>query len=301
MSSIALSKVLEVAENEVGYLEKRSNSNLDSKTGNAGSNNYTKYWRDLGYNGYQGQPWCQAFVDWCYMKAYGEKAAKRLLYQSAWEFYTPSGAGYFKNAGRWHSTPKAGDIIYFRNTQRICHVGIVRKVADGVVYTIEGNTSNGSSVVANGGGVCKKSYLVGNSRIAGYGRPAYTDVNTGSKTIARGQRNANKFLTSPTIATDGIAGPNTRRQCGRVLQHALNREYGCDLAVDGIVGEKTKAALKNRTIRKGDKSYLVLAAKILYQCAGKDKGLKYSRAYGSGLVKTAGKEKIVEKDLLSLL
>ena len=40
-------KVLEVAENELGYIEKATNSNLDSKTANAGSNNYTKYGRDL--------------------------------------------------------------------------------------------------------------------------------------------------------------------------------------------------------------------------------------------------------------
>lgn len=32
---------------EVGYLEKKSNSNLDSKTANTGSANYTKYWRDI--------------------------------------------------------------------------------------------------------------------------------------------------------------------------------------------------------------------------------------------------------------
>lgn len=36
-------KVIKVAENEVGYLEKKSNSSLNSKTANAGSANYTKY------------------------------------------------------------------------------------------------------------------------------------------------------------------------------------------------------------------------------------------------------------------
>ena len=40
-------KVIEIALKEVGYLEKRSNKNLNSKTANAGSNNYTKYWNDL--------------------------------------------------------------------------------------------------------------------------------------------------------------------------------------------------------------------------------------------------------------
>ena len=41
------SKVIEVALAEVGYLEKKSNKNLDSKTANAGSANYTKYGRDM--------------------------------------------------------------------------------------------------------------------------------------------------------------------------------------------------------------------------------------------------------------
>ena len=33
--------VIKVAESQIGYLEKKSNADLDSFTGNAGSNNYT--------------------------------------------------------------------------------------------------------------------------------------------------------------------------------------------------------------------------------------------------------------------
>ena len=40
-------KVLNIAEAEVGYLEKKTNADLDSKTKNAGYNNYTKYGRDM--------------------------------------------------------------------------------------------------------------------------------------------------------------------------------------------------------------------------------------------------------------
>lgn len=316
MAKYELSKVFEIADGEVGYLEKRSNSNLDSKTGNAGQNNYTKYWRDLGYSGYQGQPWCQAFICWLFLMAFGAEAGKKLLHMKRWEFYTPTASSLFKNAGQWHSSPKAGDIIYFRNSSRICHVGIVRKVADGTVYTIEGNTSNGSSVIANGGGVCKKSYSIGNSRIAGYGRPAYTDtkVSSGSSTgtssdkeiVRRGQRNANTFLKNhranpPQIEEDGVRGMQTRKQCVRVVQTALNLDNKAGLAVDGVIGPKTKAALKGKTIKKGDKKYLVVAAKILYQCNGRDKGLKYTRTFGNGLQNTAGKTKITESDFLALL
>ena len=66
----AIDKLIQIAKNEIGYLEKASNSQLDSKTANAGENNYTKYWRDIKPD-YQGQPWCAAFVSWCMMKAFG--------------------------------------------------------------------------------------------------------------------------------------------------------------------------------------------------------------------------------------
>ena len=41
------SKVIAVAMNEVGYLEKRTNAQLHDKTANAGTNNYTKYANDI--------------------------------------------------------------------------------------------------------------------------------------------------------------------------------------------------------------------------------------------------------------
>ena len=40
-------KVIDIALNEVGYVEKATNSNLDSKTGNAGSGNYTKICKEI--------------------------------------------------------------------------------------------------------------------------------------------------------------------------------------------------------------------------------------------------------------
>ena len=72
--------MIRVALAEEGYLEKRTNDMLESKTANAGSNNYTKFGRDMGCNG---QPWCDAFVDWCFKKAYGTS----IVYNSAaWRY-----------------------------------------------------------------------------------------------------------------------------------------------------------------------------------------------------------------------
>ena len=175
-------KLIAVAEAEVGYLEKKSNSQLDSKTGNAGSGNYVKYWRDMDKS-LQGEAWCGCFVNWCFFKAYGKDTAKKLTCGGLYDFYTPDMAQYYKDAGQWHTKPKKGDVIFFKNSERIYHTGIVYKVTGSTVYTIEGNTSSGSQVIANGGAVCKKSYSMSLERIAGYGRPIYGGVKleTGSK------------------------------------------------------------------------------------------------------------------------
>ena len=150
----AVDKLISIAKQEIGYLEKKSNKDLDSKTGNPGSNNFTKYARDL-YPSLQGQPWCDMFVDWCFVKA---------------------SAQYYKDKGQWGNEPSPGDQVFFRNAYRICHTGIVMKVTSDRVYTIEGNTSGASGVIANGGGVCEKSYNLSYSLISGYGKPRWSLV-----------------------------------------------------------------------------------------------------------------------------
>lgn len=174
-----MERVLNIAQNEIGYLEKASDYQLDSKEANAGKNNFTKYWRDLSPSS-QKNAWCQCFIDWCFEKAYGREMAKKLLCHgtNTWSYYTPYCSDYFKKKKQWHtSNPKRGDIIYFKNSKRICHVGIVTNVDSKSVYTIEGNTSSKSNtVVANGGGVHAKDYSLTNNRIAGYGRPDYSLV-----------------------------------------------------------------------------------------------------------------------------
>ena len=172
-----VSKVLKVAFDEVGYLEKKTNSKLDSKTDNAGYNNFTKYGRDLsaaiGSPYSNGVAWCDTFVDWCFVKAFGISEAKKLL--GGWSAYTPTSASYYKAAFRYYKkNPQIGDQIFFKNANGvICHTGLVYDVDSSKVYTIEGNTSSGCGVVANGGGVFKKSYSLSYSRIDGYGRPKY--------------------------------------------------------------------------------------------------------------------------------
>lgn len=180
-----INKLIEVATKEVGYLEKKSNKNLDSKTLNAGKNNYTKYARDLDsiknfYNGKkQGFAWCDVFVDWCFVQSFGVDRARELLLQPNKSL----GAGckysmnYYKKAKQLYDSPKKGDQIFFKSTSgSITHTGLVYKVDSTYVYTIEGNTSSGDDVVyANGGCVRKKKYKLTNKNIAGYGRPKYKE------------------------------------------------------------------------------------------------------------------------------
>ena len=183
--SYSIQKLIDVALDEVGYLEKGSKTNLDSKTGNAGSLNYTKYARDLAaisyFNGNkQGVAWCATFVAWCFVQAFGKQDALKLLCQPV-KAANNCGAGckyarnYFASKGQLNDAPKIGDVIFFYSSDKsqIAHTGLVYKVDSKKVYTVEGNTSGTSGVVANGGGVWKKSYSLGYKRIAGYGRPEY--------------------------------------------------------------------------------------------------------------------------------
>ncbi len=181
----AIERVIAAARAEVGYIEKASNAQLDDKTANAGKGNWTKYARDLDgighiYNGRKnGYDWCDVFVDWCFITTFGPEIGMKLLCQS------PDGLGagvkysaqYYQSKGRFKDeNPKPGDQIFFWDGKVWKHTGLVVEVKDGKVYTVEGNTTGASGVVANGGGVALKSYSLTSDSIAGYGRPDYSIV-----------------------------------------------------------------------------------------------------------------------------
>lgn len=176
-------KVIKIAKAEVGYLEKKSNKDLDSKTANAGKANYTKYGKWIGMNG---DYWCASFVCWCFYKAYGNDLGKKLLcgaYSAACEVIRKN----FINKKQYHTFitgAKPGDVIFFKGSRHsgANHIGLIYKVGDGKVYTIEGNTSGASGAIDNGGGVAKKSYKTSDIHVLGYGRPAY-DAILGKSTV----------------------------------------------------------------------------------------------------------------------
>ena len=191
----AITAVTVTAEAEVGYLEKASNSNLDSKTGNAGYNNYTKYWRDIAklglLKGTVSDPnfaggsmwyWCAAFITWCFIQVFGVDLTKTLLKHIP---FISCQTLADKAGGQLYSSPKVGDIVLFFNGSRFSHTGYVYKVEGGWFYTIEGNTNASKGVVPNGGGVNRKSYSISTYQKKGtkFFRPDYSlavDKNAGS-------------------------------------------------------------------------------------------------------------------------
>ena len=254
----ASEKVIAIARGELGYREKGSPAMLDDKTANAGSGNFTKYARDLDavsdfYNGLkQGYAWCDVFVDWCFYKAFGAERAKKLLCQPD----RSAGAGcaysaqYFERRGQFFSSgPQAGDQIFF-GPQGGTHTGLVVRVANGRVYTIEGNSADG---------VYERSYVLGAGNIYGYGRPDWSLVeqNPSQSPAERASSDVlpelDKGCTGETVRAaqllligrgfscgpDGADGDFGGKTLDAVLRY--QRQHG--LAADGVIGVKTWTAL----------------------------------------------------------
>lgn len=167
---ITSSKIISVAQGELGYMEKNNTSNLDDKAG-GGDRNFTKYARDVGHA--NGLAWCATFVVWVFQQAAGgdRTLASNTLY-GATTAACATNASKFKAAGKWlqpNQTPKPGDVIFYKKS----HTGVVVGVNGNTVYTIEGNTSGDNAIERNGGMVAMKTRTVGDAGILGWGS---TDV-----------------------------------------------------------------------------------------------------------------------------
>ena len=181
--SEAKAKLVAWANAQVGYAE--------------GTNNWNKYAEDLrlqqlyGWKA-QNQPWCDLFTDAAFINCFGLSAAAAMTYQ-------PIGAGsaacrysaqFFKNAGAWYDTPEIGDVIFFFYSGQINHQGIVVSVGNGLVATVEGNSSDM---------VARRSYSIGSGNIAGYGRPRWSVVADQSSDAAEDETPANPTADEPVV------------------------------------------------------------------------------------------------------
>lgn len=248
MAKCYAKNVIKVAEKYVGYLEKNSNSYLDDFKKNAGNKNYNRfaveYKKFTGLN-LQANAWCDIFCDTVFIEAFGIVNAKRLL--GGFNAYTPSSANLFKSMDRWYiSNPKIGDVIFFKNSERINHTGIVIDVSNTKVYTIEGNTSSGTEVIENGGGVFRKEYFLANQRIAGYGRPNY-DVE--AKPIVKPiVKKVNPYKQPINTVKNGMKGNDVSWVQFELLEAGIDTvlidKKIKKLKIDGDFGDITEAAVK---------------------------------------------------------
>lgn len=134
-----------------------------SQVGNVGGE---PYWSWYGFSGRV--EWCACFVSWCANECGYIDTGVIPKYAGC-----VNGVQWFKDRGQWldgSAEPATGMIIFFdwndENGQDGLsdHTGIVEKVENGRVYTIEGNS--GDSVRQN-------SYPVGHYEVLGYGCPDF--------------------------------------------------------------------------------------------------------------------------------
>lgn len=199
-------RVIATARAEIGYLEKASNAQLDSRIANAGDRNFTKYARDLDALGFydgkkNGYPWCDVFVDWCLVQTFGLEPALKMTGQKlgCYGAGCTMSASYYRAMGRFFkSDPQPGDQIFFSKDggKTSYHTGLVERVQGGRVFTIEGNTSSAEGVVENGGAVRDKSYSLNYARIGGYGRPDYSLIQGGEDMAMTQEQFDKMFRTS---------------------------------------------------------------------------------------------------------
>ena len=130
-----------------------------SQIGNVGG---APYWSWYGFN--SRVEWCACFVSWCANECGYIDSGVIPKFAGC-----VNGVQWFKDRGQWQDNdfePSAGQIIFFdwECDGEVDHVGIVEKVENGTVYTVEGNS----------GDSCRENhYAIGYYEILGYGMPQY--------------------------------------------------------------------------------------------------------------------------------
>ena len=205
-----------IALSQIGYQEGASDGQFAGMT--SGSNNFTEFNYNMGDFGvgYGGSsyPWCACFVSFCLYQGQCHDLNKI----SDWCRNNEGKEGYVwreVSCQKWveqlkrfdmfqpkNYVPKSGDLIFFStNGTSSSHIGIVLYTDGSYVYTIEGNTSSGSELDVNGGGVYYKKYTLRNSKIFGYGvlpyernEEAVVDYSGANPTLGLYVSTTNKYI-----------------------------------------------------------------------------------------------------------
>lgn len=181
--------VVAIALTQVGYNE--GSSDADMHGNSSGDRNFVEFNRLYGKldndegNGYSyGYMWCASFVNWVLRAAnVDQRVTGGDVSCASWVNWFEGKNGFKTRTSGY--VPMCGDIIFYkgsRTSSRSNHVGIVIGCEDGIVYTVEGNTTgiDGGADSTNGGEVARKSYHLSDTYIVGYGVPRYK-VNEGTK------------------------------------------------------------------------------------------------------------------------
>ncbi|MBE6702297.1 MAG: CHAP domain-containing protein [Ruminococcaceae bacterium] len=158
-----------VALSQLDYHEGNGAADFDGEN-TGGYRNYTEYNHALGQiGGTYGYAWCAAFVSWCLEEADAENSAGGLYASCTLWVEALRELGQYSTRASGY-TPTTGDLIFFRSagvSRASDHVGLVRYVKGGRVYTVEGNSSDRVSL---------RNYALTDTYIVGYGRPRYNSA-----------------------------------------------------------------------------------------------------------------------------
>lgn len=209
-----------------------------------GANNYTQYAENANLTKLYGwkpqnQPWCDIAYDVGMIEVFGLDAASKLTYQpiGAGSALCRQSAQYYKDNGAYFFEPEIGDQIFFFYDGAINHTGIVECVENGLVRTIEGNTSDM---------VARRSYSLNNGNnavIAGYGRPKWSVVADISQPVTQPAEKP-KVTKTTDIPTISVGSTGEVVRAAQIL--LIGRGYTCGyFGADADFGNATRAAVKN--------------------------------------------------------
>lgn len=190
-----------VALSQLDYREGNGTAGFHGESG--GYKNYTEYNHAFGQvGGTYGYAWCATFVSWCLAEADAADSAGGLFAScTLW-------VEQLQRIGRYSTrqsgyTPKTGDLIFFRSSgvsRASDHVGIVRYVKNGRVYTVEGNSSDRVSL---------RDYKLSDTYIVGYGRPQYRSSEKLPLTALQSEDKINGWYTVTNDFVNVRAKPST--------------------------------------------------------------------------------------------
>ena len=171
------SEVIKLAEEEVGYIGKlKPTDNLYIKEAPSGAGLYTKYAKELFEAGYyngnkNGFSWCCVFMDWLYYHLAGDKAkAEEVKPTGIYGAGVRWAKGYFPES-RISNLPSVGAQVFYKDPKNgeLTHTGLVVKVTENSITTIEGNWSKQVSV---------RTLPLTDTRIDSFGLPFYEEEPT---------------------------------------------------------------------------------------------------------------------------